>query len=64
MYKRQVFVAYEDADGNVYTGMIREDLLQQPDNSIIAVLVIVPLVTAAVLFSVCYLFLRRQPTLQ
>ena len=59
-----VFVAYEDADGNVYTGMIREDLLQQPDNSIIAVLVIVPLVTAAVLFSVCYLFLRRQPTLQ
>ena len=59
-----IFVAYEDAEGKVYTGTIREDLLQQPDNSIIAVLVIVPLVTAAVLGSVCYLFLRKQPTLQ
>ncbi len=59
-----VFVSYKDAEGKVYTGTIRADLLKEPDNSILAVLIIVPLVTAAVLVSVCYLVLRKQPTLQ
>lgn len=59
-----IFVAYVDADGNTYTGWIEESLLEKEDSSIIAVLVIVPLVSAVVLFSVCYLILRKQPTLQ
>ena len=59
-----IFVAYVDANGNTYTGWIEEALLEKEDNSIIAVLVIVPLVSAVVLFSVCYLILRKQPTLQ
>ena len=59
-----IFVAYVDAAGNTYTGWIEESLLEKEDSSIIAVLVIVPLVSAVVLFSVCYLILRKQPTLQ
>ena len=59
-----IFVAYVDANGNIYTGWIEEALLEKEDSSIIAVLVIVPLVSAVVLFSVCYLILRKQPTLQ
>lgn len=59
-----IFVAYVDENENTYTGWIEENLLEKEDSSIIAVLVIVPLVSAVVLFSVCYLILRKQPTLQ
>ena len=60
----QIFVIYTDENGNSFYGRIDASLLEQENNSIIAVLVIVPLVTAVVLFSVCYLILRKQPTLQ
>lgn len=59
-----ILVAFDALDGNTYTGKIDASLLEKEDNSIIAVLIIVPAVTLVVLASVCYLVLRKQPTLQ
>ena len=51
-------------DGTVYGGWIDESKLYEATPSIISVLVVVTVVTAVVLLSVCYLLLRKQPTLQ
>ena len=51
-------------DGKLYAGTIEESALYRARESVVIVLVAVTLVTAAVLSSVCYLILRKQPTLQ
>lgn len=59
-----VNVTYTDADGNVWSGLVNADLLYEATPSVLIVLVIVLVVTAAVIVSTCYLILRKQPTLQ
>lgn len=59
-----VLVSYT-LDGTEYRGIIDHELLAHPDSALaISLLVLVPVVTAAVLLSVCYLIFRKQPTLQ
>lgn len=57
-----VRVTYTDDLGTTYEGRVDADLLYRADGSVLVVLAVVCLVTAAVLFSGCYLILRRQPT--
>lgn len=57
-----VRVTYTDDLGATYEGRVDADLLYRADGSVLVVLAVVCLVTAAVLFSGCYLILRRQPT--
>ena len=54
-------VSYEK-DGVVYFGEIKTSSLSEASPLVIVTLVIVMVVTAAVLLSVCYLLLRRKPT--
>ena len=56
-------VSYEQ-DGVVYFGEIETSSLSEASPLVIVTLVIVMVVTAAVLLSVCYLLLRRKPTLE
>lgn len=56
-------VSYEK-DGVVYFGQIETSFLSEASPLVIVTLVIVMVVTAAVLLSVCYLLLRRKPTLE
>lgn len=56
-------VSYEK-DGVVYFGEIKTSSLSEASPLVIVTLVIVMVVTAAVLLSVCYLLLRRKPTLE
>lgn len=56
-------VSYEQ-DGVVYFGEIESSSLSEASPLVIVTLVIVMVVTAAVLLSVCYLLLRRKPTLE
>lgn len=59
-----VLVSYT-ADGKEYRGNIDHELLVHPDSTLaISILVLVPVVAAAVLLSACYLIFRKQPTLQ
>ncbi len=59
------YVEYVTKNGTtVYGGWIDESKLYEATPSIISVLVVVTVVTAVVLLSVCYLLLRKQPTLQ
>ena len=60
----RVLVSYA-ADGKEYRGTIDHELLVHPDPALaISILVLVPVVAAAVLLSACYLIFRKQPTLQ
>lgn len=56
-------VSYEK-NGVVYFGEIEASSLSEASPLVIVTLVIVMVVTAAVLLSVCYLLLRRKPTLE
>ncbi len=59
-----VTVSYA-ADGKEYRGEIDHALLEHPSSALaIAMMVMIPLVAAAVLLSACYLIFRKQPTLQ
>ena len=60
----RVLVSYA-ADEKEYRGTIDHELLVHPDPALaISILVLVPVVAAAVLLSACYLIFRKQPTLQ
>lgn len=59
-----IYAEYTAEDGKLYAGTIEESALYRARESVVIVLVAVTLVTAAVLSSVCYLILRKQPTLQ
>ena len=59
-----IYAEYTDTNGTLYSGYIEESALYRARESVVIVLVAVTLVTAAVLASVCYLILRKQPTLQ
>lgn len=59
-----VYVTYTDESGNVWSGTVPESALYEAPASATAVLVAVIAVTAVVLISVCYLLLRRQPTIE
>ncbi len=59
-----IYAEYTDTNGTLYSGYIEESALYRARESVVIVLVAVTLVTAAVLSSVCYLILRKQPTLQ
>lgn len=56
----------EDANGTVrtYAGYIDPDILYEATPSVLVTLVIVLVATATILVSVCYLILRKPPTLQ
>lgn len=59
-----VLISYT-ADGREYRARIDASLLEYHSSAIaVTTLVMVPLVTAAVLLSACYLIFRKQPTLQ
>ena len=59
-----VYVTYTDENGTVWSGTVPESALYEAPASATAVLVAVIAVTAVVLVSVCYLLLRRQPTIE
>lgn len=62
----QVYVTYTDKnDGSiVWEGLVDADLLYEASPSILIVLAVVLVASAVVIINVCYLLLRRQPTLQ
>ncbi len=60
----KIYVTYTDSDGVLYSGMVDEYLLYKANETIVYALVFVPIVTIAVLLSICYLIFRKQPTLQ
>ena len=63
-----VYAVYskEDANGTVrtYAGYIDPDILFEATPAVLVTLVIVLVATATILVSVCYLILRKPPTLQ
>ena len=59
-----IYAEYTDTNGTLYSGAVEEAALYRAKGSVVIVLIAVTLVTAAVLASVCYLILRKQPTLQ
>ncbi len=59
----RVYVEYSEGN-TLYVGWIYESQLYEATPAVIAVLVVVSVVAAAVILSVCYLLLRKQPTLQ
>lgn len=58
-----VVVSYQGEDGKVYRGMIRADMIYEANEAVVYALIFVPIVTAVVLLSLCYLIYRKQPTL-
>lgn len=58
-----VYVEYTDETGT-YSGRIDPSTLYDATASVLITLVIVTVAAAAVILSVCYLLLRKQPTLQ
>ena len=59
----KIYAEYE-REGYTYCGWIDESALYEATPSVITVLVVVCVVAAVVIVSVCYLILRKQPTLQ
>lgn len=59
----RIYVEYTQ-NNTVYGGWIYESQLYESTPAVIAVLVVVCVVAAAVILSVCYLIFRKQPTLQ
>lgn len=58
-----VYVIYEGDEGT-YTGYVDPDILYEATPAVLVTLVIVTIAAAAIIVSVCYLLLRKQPTLQ
>ena len=58
-----VYVIYEGDEGT-YTGYVDPDILYEATPAVMVTLVIVTIAAAAIIVSVCYLLLRKQPTLQ
>ena len=56
-------VSYQK-DGITYYGEIEKSCLSEASKMMVVTLVIVTLVTAMVLFNVCYLIFRRKPKLE
>lgn len=59
----RLYVEYTQ-NNTVYGGWIYDNQLYEATPAVIAVLVVVCVVAAAVILSVCYLIFRKQPTLQ
>lgn len=58
-----VYAVYED-DTGTYAGYIDPDVLYEATPVVLVTLVLVTVAAAAIILSVCYLLLRKQPTLQ
>lgn len=58
-----VYAVYED-DTGTYAGYIDPNVLYEATPVVLVTLVLVTVAAAAIILSVCYLLLRKQPTLQ
>ena len=56
-------ISYSGEDGRIYRGMINQNMIYEANQAVVYALIFVPIVTAVVLLSLCYLIYRKQPTL-